>query len=74
MPSSRYLSACPDLDYFRLAGNLSGTLVIISQEPVSGELSIRRPAARMRGLFWEVVAAPKSYRARVGIDLCSDFY
>jgi hypothetical protein len=24
-------------------------------------------------LFWGVVAAPKSYRAGAGIDLCSDF-
>jgi hypothetical protein len=73
LADSRYLSACPDLDYFRLADNLSGTLVIISQKPVSGGLPVRRPAARMERLFWGVVAAPKSYRARVGIDLCSDF-
>src|SRR5258707_9072904 len=38
-----------------------------------GELSVRRTAARMKRLFWGIVAAPKSYRARVGIDLCSDF-
>ena len=73
MPTSRYLSACPDLDYFRLADNLSGTLVIISQKPVSGELPVRRPAARMRRSFWGVIAAPKFCRARVGINLCSDF-
>jgi hypothetical protein len=72
-PTSRYLSACPDLDYFRLADNLSGTLVIISQKPVSGEPPVRRPAARMKRLFCGVVAAPKSYRARGGIDLCCDF-
>ena len=71
--TSRSLSGCPDLDYFHLAGNLSGTLVIISQMPVSGELPVWRPAARMKRLFCGVVAAPKSYRARVGIDLCSDF-
>jgi hypothetical protein len=72
-PTSRYLSACPDLDYLRLADNLSGSLVIICQKPVSGELPVRRPAARMKRLFGGVVAAPKSYRAPVGIDLCSDF-
>jgi len=53
--------------------NLSGTLVIVSQKPVSGELPVRRPAARMKRLFLGVVAAPKSYRAGVGIDSCSDF-
>src|SRR6267378_3682627 len=37
------------------------------------ELPVRQPAARTRRSFWGVVAAPKSYRARVGIDLCSNF-
>jgi hypothetical protein len=37
------------------------------------ELPVRRPAARTRRSFWGVVAAPKSYRARVGTDLCSNF-
>ncbi len=37
------------------------------------ELSVRQPAARTRRSFWGVVAAPKSYRGRIGMDLCSDF-
>ena len=39
-PTSRYLSACPDLDYFRLADNLSGTLVIISKKPYRARVGI----------------------------------
>ena len=38
---------------------------------VSGELPVRQPAAQMKRLFWGVVAAPKSYRARVGCMLDS---
>jgi hypothetical protein len=47
-------------------------LLLISYNAVM-ELPVRQPAARTRRSFWGVVAAPKSYRARVGIDLCSNF-
>jgi hypothetical protein len=68
MPTSRYLSACPDLDYFRLADNLSGTLVIISQKLVSGELPVRRPARPNEAIILgsrcraEVLPSPSRYR------------
>ena len=60
-------------DYFR-----AGTTVYLelwSSFPTTPflELPVRQPAARTRRSFWGVVAAPKSYRARVGSDLCSNF-
>jgi hypothetical protein len=56
--TSRYLSHVPIWIYFPLAENLSATLVNISQKLVAGELPVRRPAARMKRLFWGVVAPP----------------
>jgi hypothetical protein len=67
-PTSRYLSACPDLDYFRLADNLSGTLVIISQKPVfwraSGSATRRPNEAIILGnrCRAEVLPSPSRYR------------
>jgi len=53
---------------FRLARQSVGNLGHRFPEARSGELPVRRPAARMKRLFLGVVAAPKSYRAGVGID------